>query len=327
MKKFILILILLSAFLSAFGCSRKMEGGKTLTSSQAMMSDAAYAWEWAGYTEGPAGVEGQTPPAFRDMSNLYGRVNQEAAPSRAADTSSSDSMSANLDNVERKLVKRATIRIRAENLEAADASVAELMAKYGAYSASTDIEENARRYSLRVPSNVYDSFLAEMNGLGRLLRRSETVEDVTLRYYDLEGRLATKKELLRTFQSYLGRARNIEEILSVEARISELQSDIEGTGLQLRNLANRIDYATIELNIIGPVSSTPKNERTLGERIKGMFADFGSFLSVIVIAVVGIIIYGIPILLLVVLLFWLFFGRIGLIKKLWRKVEPEKIKQ
>jgi flagellar M-ring protein FliF len=27
--------------------------------------------------EGPAGVEGQTPPAFRDMSNLFGEVNQE----------------------------------------------------------------------------------------------------------------------------------------------------------------------------------------------------------------------------------------------------------
>ena len=314
MKKFILILILLPAFLSAFGCSRKMEGGlvaeRTYSNYSAPMSERA---------QMPAT---QAAPVFGGMYD-----GSEANSLRTADTSSSDSMSANLDNVERKLVKRATIRIRAENLEAADASVAELMAKYGAYSASTDIEENARRYSLRVPSNVYDTFLAEMNGLGRLLRRSETVEDVTLRYYDLEGRLATKKELLRTFQSYLGRARNIEEILSVEARISELQSDIEGTGLQLRNLANRIDYATIELNIIGPVSSTPKNERTLGERIKGMFADFGSFLSVIVIAVVGIIIYGIPILLLVVLLFWLFFGRIGLIKKLWRKVEPEKIKQ
>jgi flagellar M-ring protein FliF len=34
-------------------------------------------WEGTGYNpEGPAGVEGQTPPAFKDMSNLYGRMNQ-----------------------------------------------------------------------------------------------------------------------------------------------------------------------------------------------------------------------------------------------------------
>jgi flagellar M-ring protein FliF len=35
-------------------------------------------WEGTGYNpEGPAGVEGQTAPAFRDMSNLYGKVTQE----------------------------------------------------------------------------------------------------------------------------------------------------------------------------------------------------------------------------------------------------------
>jgi flagellar M-ring protein FliF len=34
-------------------------------------------WEGTGYNpEGPAGVEGQTPPAFKDMSNLYGTMTQ-----------------------------------------------------------------------------------------------------------------------------------------------------------------------------------------------------------------------------------------------------------
>ena len=35
-------------------------------------------WEGTGYNpEGPPGTEGQAPPAFRDMSNLYGRMTQE----------------------------------------------------------------------------------------------------------------------------------------------------------------------------------------------------------------------------------------------------------
>ena len=35
-------------------------------------------WQGTGYNpEGPAGVEGQTPPAFKDMSNLYGTMTQE----------------------------------------------------------------------------------------------------------------------------------------------------------------------------------------------------------------------------------------------------------
>ncbi|MDR2304456.1 MAG: flagellar M-ring protein FliF [Treponema sp.] len=35
-------------------------------------------WEGTGFNpEGPAGVEGQTPPAFKDMQNLYGKMSQE----------------------------------------------------------------------------------------------------------------------------------------------------------------------------------------------------------------------------------------------------------
>jgi flagellar M-ring protein FliF len=35
-------------------------------------------WKGTGFNpEGPPGVEGQTPPAFKDMSNLYGEMNQE----------------------------------------------------------------------------------------------------------------------------------------------------------------------------------------------------------------------------------------------------------
>ena len=41
-------------------------------------SKSSTKWEGTGFNpEGPAGVEGQTPPAFKDMSNLYGRMTQD----------------------------------------------------------------------------------------------------------------------------------------------------------------------------------------------------------------------------------------------------------
>jgi flagellar M-ring protein FliF len=41
-------------------------------------STSETSWEGTGFNpEGPAGVEGQTPPVMKDMSNLYGRVNQQ----------------------------------------------------------------------------------------------------------------------------------------------------------------------------------------------------------------------------------------------------------
>jgi flagellar M-ring protein FliF len=51
------------------------ELARSITRSKAVSSTG---WKGTGFNpEGPAGVEGQTTPAFRDMSNLYGEVTQE----------------------------------------------------------------------------------------------------------------------------------------------------------------------------------------------------------------------------------------------------------
>jgi flagellar M-ring protein FliF len=50
------------------------ELAKSITVSESI-SDTT--WEGTGFNpEGPAGVEGQTPPAFKDMNNLFGRMSQ-----------------------------------------------------------------------------------------------------------------------------------------------------------------------------------------------------------------------------------------------------------
>jgi len=300
MKK-IIIITLISAAL-AFGCSKAASSlndgyAKTTSSSQNIQYGRTMAY------------------SYEDAAEMRDTIRAEGG---------SDSDSAILSNQERKLVHRTYIRIRVENLDKADVVITDLLNKYDAYSASTEVTENSRNYSLRVPASQYKDFLKDMNGIGRLIRRSDSTEDVTLHYYDLEGRLEMKKELLKTFQSYLTRARNIEEILSVEARIAELQNDIEGTGVQLRHLANRVDYATIDLNLLGPASASKPQTATLGERITGLFGNFGYFLSTVLVIIIGIVVFGVPLMLLLTLLFWLLFGKIGLLRKLWVVVKVKK---
>ena len=291
--------------LLVFGCSRKSQEFVMANHSMSGARTMSAAYDRSGM----AAAESQH---FESDAEMYRDHQSEAAGGANS-------------NVERKLIKRASIRVRVENLEKADASVSGLMEKFGAYAASTNIEENSFNYSLRVPAPVYEIFLAEMNGIGRLLRRSENTEDVTLRYYDLEGRLATKKELLKTYQSYLEKAKTIEEILSVERYISDLQYDIEGTGVQLRNLADRVDYATVDLTLLGPAASSPRQNNTIGERVKELFNSFSGFLSTLIVIIIGIVIFGIPILLLLALLYWLLLGRIGLIRKLWNAAGRKRI--
>jgi hypothetical protein len=159
----------------------------------------------------------------------------------------------------------------------------------------------------------------QVNELGKVSSRNDSAEDVTLRYYDLESRLDMRRELLETYQSYLDRAANIEEILSVEQKIAELQNEIDRYGTQFTQLVNQIDYATIVLTLYG-TSTYTYNEPSILDRIKDVFGGYSDFLSGAVIVIIQIIVYGIPILAATAIMFWLLFGKIGLLRKLWNLV-------
>jgi len=316
--------LFLAAFFLVFGCSKKASYREA--ASYFAPADGYTRWEGTGYN--PEGLDARTPglgyddaaylekPLFKDMSNLYGKAADENTVAAASGTNAGTPEYIT-ENPERKIVRRANIRLRVDNLESAETSLNGLMEKCGAYAASAAADEDSRRYLVRVPSAAYRDFLAGAAGMGKVISRSETADDVTLRYYDLEGRLDTSKELLKTFQSYLGKAKNIDEILSVERRIAELQSEIDRTGKDLRGLSNDVDYSAVDLVMYGPAAASTSYPSLL-DNVKGLFRSFSEFLSALLVILIGIVVYGVPIALLLVFFFWLLFGKVGLLKKLWR---------
>jgi len=307
MKKIVIILTLLAALLS-FNCAKSglstsysasesgnmvYSGGREQALHRSLLSnDVAY------------------EEAVQYMDGSYGKSGLDFDPT---------SQLTRLDEAERKLIKQANVRIRVDNLAGASVFITDLLTKYNGYTAYTETDEFSLYYSLRIPSHQYDLFLTAVDGVGRLIRKSESTEDVTISYYDLESQLDSKRNLLRTYQSYLERAGNMEEILAVEYRLADLRREIEFTGTQLRNLANRIDYATVDLYLQGP-AQTNNREETFNDKIANLFNSFGGFFSTTAVILLGIIIYGIPILAIIIFLAWLLFGRIGLIKRLWKFV-------
>jgi hypothetical protein len=251
-----------------------------------------------------------------DNDAFYAKALQMGDAGSAYEESIAQTAQPEIAGQSRKLTKSAYISLRVDDPAATEKPLSELMDKFGAWSASTTIYENSRNYSIRVPSDSYDAMLVELAGLGRVTRRTENTEDVTLRYYDLEGRLAVKRELLVTYQGYLGKARNIDEIMTVESRIADLQQEIDWTGTQLRNLSNLIDYSTVNVEIVGP-SGSSYSKPTLTEKFGDLLGSFGDVFSTALVVLAGIVMYGLPAILIGVFLFWLLFGRIGLVKKLW----------
>jgi hypothetical protein len=221
---------------------------------------------------------------------------------------------------ERKLIKSARIQTRVDNLEDAAAQVGAVLERCQGYASNSSVRGTSRSYTLKIPAAHYEAALREVGNIGKIVYRSETVEDATIKFYDLEGRLNTRLELLKTFQAYLGKAKSIEEIMTVEKRIAELQQEIDWYGSQLADLAHLTDYATVSLELLGPASQSAYYKPSIKDRIGGLFQSFSNAASTALVILLGIFIYGIPALLILILLFWILFGRIGLIRRVWRLV-------
>lgn len=224
----------------------------------------------------------------------------------------------------RKFTTSSILQIRIDNLDGGVNKLNEIINRYDTYASSVNVYENSRTYTLKVPMQNYKIFLEEIMKIGKTINFEETTEDVTLRYYDLESRLNTKKELIKTYQSYLNKAKNIEEILSVESRIAELQAEIDDVGRQFRLLSNLIDYSTIRLELLGPISAVNYGKETTGEKIKGLLNGFGDFVSAIAVILLAIVVYGIPPIIILLLLYWVLFGKIGILKKIFKYISGSK---
>jgi hypothetical protein len=224
----------------------------------------------------------------------------------------------------RKLATTASLEIRLDDLEAGAAKLDSLVKKYGAYASSVRVHDVIRRYQLKVPAARLKPFMDEAMALGKVLNYSETTEDVTLRYVDMESRLQTRRELLKTYQGYLAKAKNIEEILSVESRIANLQAEIDTADSQFRALNNAIDYSTVDVELLGPVTASQQGRLSIGERAKELLSGAGGYMSTMAVVLLGLVVYGIPTALVASALFWLLFGKIGLLKKLFRIVSEKK---
>lgn len=102
---------------------------------------------------------------------------------------------------------------------------------------------------IRVPASRLDEFLDGFEDGLHLTRRGRADEDVTLEYVDAEA----WRDVLRAEQARLvelmAEAESLTDVLSIEDRLSEIKYDLERVESRLRVYDNKVDYATMYLNV------------------------------------------------------------------------------
>lgn len=230
----------------------------------------------------------------------------------------------------RKLIKTVHMNVETDNFEDLVQTIQQKVEALGGYVeqfSSSGMEHN--RYSsitARIPKANLDAFLETVEGASNITYRQESVEDVTLNYVDLESH---KKMLLKEQErllELLDAAESLEDIITIESRLTEVQYQIESMESQLRTYDNQIDYSTVYLEVEEVVRYTPQEPKGTWEQIQtGFMENLYNVTEGVKNFFVGLII-SIPML----VVFLIVIGILALVVRLlikWEKKHSDKKKR
>ena len=178
--------------------------------------------------------------------------------------------------------------------------------------------------TVRIPTEHYDEFMNDLEGDGKIISRTANVTNISHEYHDTETIIANLRSQLERLQDMMKEARTIDEMITIETRISEVQTQLDQYNTQVSYMDSRVDYSTIDLSIEEVRKYTEKTGATFGERfmqaLHGSKTLFLNFLEWILF----FIIYMFPIAVVIGLIVWIIIILTRKMPKKTKSVRPPR---
>jgi hypothetical protein len=203
---------------------------------------------------------------------------------------------------DRSIIRTGEVRLRVDDFEAAQANLTAAVESRGGYVSDSTRQVHDRngeswtsgRVVLRVPAENFSGTMTLVEDEGRVLESSTSSQDVTEQVVDLQARLdnlRAERERLRTLYD---RANDTEDVLAVERRLSEVQTEIERTEARLQNLERRVAYSTITVELAEPRPDRPAPDQWYDTPVLAAFLDSVHGVGIVLRATVVAAAYAAP---------------------------------
>jgi hypothetical protein len=152
------------------------------------------------------------------------------------------------------IARTAQLTLIVKDFESSQKRLEEILQRHGGYvgQMTTSAPEGAdRKFSatLRVPANQLDAVIAEVKALGRVESESQSGEEVTAQYIDLQARLTNARNTEQRLTELLRRQTGkLDEVVTVEEKISEVREEIERMEAEQKSLSQRVDFGTLSVS-------------------------------------------------------------------------------
>ena len=192
---------------------------------------------------------------------------ENAVPSNPVEGEEADLNPADLSE---KKIRTVNMSLECKNLDSAEKELKERVKMQGGYIESEDYsalsdwnDVKTMNFTIRIPKEKVDDFLDFLNGEGRIISKSENLEDVRLQYRDAKNHIKALETEQERILALMDKAETVDQLIALENRLTEIRYQLDSYHSEVLDYDNRVNFSTIYLD--------------LRESINGKIHDTGSY--------------------------------------------------
>lgn len=239
-------------------------------------------------------------PANSEFMQILNKGDSPNVP-MGTESDSSSSVGGEVASSGRKLLRRADITVETTEYDDYVTWLEEQVSDLGGYfeqqssynrdSGYLDSECRTLNATIRVPATQLDVLLDSMAVNGNVTSHSESQVDVTEGYVDTEAHLYSLRTEQERLNELLSVAETVEDIISIEDRLSYVRYEIESYERQLRSYDSQIEYSVVTMTVSEVIEYTEPEPEGFFARCANAFVEnvewLGLFLQGVAVFIIG----------------------------------------
>jgi hypothetical protein len=204
------------------------------------------------------------------------------------------------------IIRSGTLELEVNDVDSATSSARAQVQAAGGYVSASDESTKEDRHiatiTYRVPVDRWQEVVTSLRGLaGKVIRENTQAEEVTAQVVDLGARIDNLRASETSIREIMTRAGSIDDVLSVQERLSSVQEEIERLVAQQQDLTGRAGLGTLAVTWENPPTVIPAVETvqsgwSLSREVDHALAQTVNAGQVLASFLVWLVIVGIPVL-------------------------------
>ena len=184
-----------------------------------------------------------------------------------------------------KVIKIATVTAETKEYEKSTEQLKALITSLGGHISNSSASENASynsngkpeknaKYTLKIPSESFDSFLESLSDIFNIINLSTATEDVSESYFTLQARISTleaKREGLVSMLKNVDVNTDFGTWKKINDELTDIDTQLNIYNEQLKTLEAKVAFSTVTLSVREVVEYTELDEKTYGDEVADAF--------------------------------------------------------